>query len=119
LKHKISLLGDSHLRGYSEKIKLHLNNIFQVSGNTKTGPGARTILEQVTKEVYNLIAKDFIILFCGSNYIGKVKLNGVLNEFSELIKGVTHMNVILLTIPYRHGLKFLISLSIMKLLILT
>jgi hypothetical protein len=28
-KHKVLLIGDSHLRGYSENIKLHLNDQFQ------------------------------------------------------------------------------------------
>jgi lysophospholipase L1-like esterase len=52
-----------------------------------------------------LTANDFIILCCGSNDIGKVKLNMVLNDFIEFIKRVTSTNVILLTIPYRHDLK--------------
>jgi hypothetical protein len=104
--HKILLIGDSHLRGYSEMMKHHLNNQFQVSGFIKSGADAKTILNHITKEVNNLTANDYIILCCGSNNIGKVKLNMVLNDFIELIKRVTRSNVILLTIPYRHDLKY-------------
>jgi hypothetical protein len=42
--HKILLIGDSHLRGYSEMMKSQLNNQFHISGFTKPGADARTIL---------------------------------------------------------------------------
>jgi hypothetical protein len=86
-------------------MKSQLNNQFHISGLTKPGADARTIMNQITKEVDNLTANDFIILCCGSNYVGKVKLNMVLNDFIEFIKRVTCTNVFLLTIPYRHDLK--------------
>jgi hypothetical protein len=66
--HKILLIEDSHLRGYSEMMKSQLNNQFHISGFD------------------NLTANDFIILCCGSNDIGKVKLNMVLNDFIEASK---------------------------------
>lgn len=69
----------------------------------KDGAGARIILEQVTKEVHNLLARDFII--CGSDNICKVKLNTILNGFIEFIKRVTHTNVIHLTSPCKYDLK--------------
>jgi hypothetical protein len=75
--HKILLIGDSHLRGYSEMMKSQLNNQFHISGFTKSGADARTILNQITKEVDNSTANDFIILCCGSNDIGKLKLNSM------------------------------------------
>jgi hypothetical protein len=85
-------------------MKPHLNNQFKISGFTKPGADARTVLNQITKEVDNLTANDFIIFCCGSNDIGKVKLNIVLNDFIESIKRFARTNVILLTIPYRHDL---------------
>jgi hypothetical protein len=77
-KHKILLIGDSHLRGYSENMKLNLNDQFQVPGYIKPVAGTKTIVEQVTKDIDNLLAKDFIILCCGSNNIGRIKLSMVL-----------------------------------------
>jgi hypothetical protein len=62
-------------------------------------------VEQATKDVDNLLAKDFIILSCGSNDIGRVKLSMVLNDLINFIKTVTYTNVILLTVPYRHDRK--------------
>jgi hypothetical protein len=104
-KHKVLLIGDRHLRGYSENMKLHLNDQLQVSGYIKPGAGTKIILEQATKDVDNLLAKDFIILSCGSNDIGRVQLSMVFNDVINFIKRVMHTNVILLTVPYRHDLK--------------
>jgi hypothetical protein len=104
-KYKLLLTGDSNLRGYSENMKLYLNDHIQVSGYIKLGAGTKIILEEATKNVDNLLDKDFIILCCGSNDIGRVKLSTVFNDFIEFIKRVTLTNVILLTVPYVHDLK--------------
>lgn len=104
-KHKVLLIGDSHLRGYSENMKLYLNDQFQVSGFIKPGAETKTILEQTTKEIDNLLSTDFIILSCGSNDIGRVRLNVVLSDIIGFIKKVIHTKVILLTIPVRHDLR--------------
>jgi lysophospholipase L1-like esterase len=101
----VLLIGDSHLRGYSENMKLHLNDQFQVSGYIKPGAGTKIILEQATKDVDNLLARDVIILSCGSNDIGRVKLSMVFNDLINFIRRVTYTNVILLTVPYRHDLQ--------------
>jgi hypothetical protein len=53
-KHKVLLIGGSHLRGYSENLKIYLNGQFQVSGFIKPGVETETILEQTTIEVNNL-----------------------------------------------------------------
>jgi hypothetical protein len=71
------LIGDSHLKCCSENIKLQLNDKFQVRGVIKPGAGIQGILEQPTKDVDNL-ANDFIVLCCGSNDIGRIKLSMVL-----------------------------------------
>jgi hypothetical protein len=94
-KHNILLIGDSHLRGYSENINLHLNDQFQVTGYIKPGADTKTILEQVTKDIENLLAKDFIILCCGSNDIGRIKLSMVYHNVINFIKRVSHTKVIL------------------------
>jgi hypothetical protein len=77
--HKILLIGDSHLRGYSEMMKSKLSGQFYTSGFTIPGANASTILNQLTKEVDNFTVNDFIILCCGLNDTGSVKLNMVLN----------------------------------------
>jgi hypothetical protein len=104
-EYKIPLIGDSHLKGCSENMKIHVNDKFQVCGYIKPGAGVKGILEQPLKDVDNLLAKDVIVLCCGSNDIGKIKLRTFFNGLINFIKRVTHTNVIVLTVPYRHDLK--------------
>jgi hypothetical protein len=92
-KCKVLLIGDCHLRGYSKNIKTYLNDQFQVSGFIKPGVGTKAILEQTTNEIDNLLSCDFIILSCGSNDIGRVKLSEVFSDIIGFIKRVTHTKV--------------------------
>jgi hypothetical protein len=65
-EHKVLLIGDSHLKGCSESIKIHANNKFQVCGYSKPGAGVKGISEQPSNDINNLSTKDFIVLCCGS-----------------------------------------------------
>jgi hypothetical protein len=104
-KHKILLIGNSRLRGYAANIILFLNDLFEVSGTIKPGANSETILEQVISEIGKLSPKDTVILCCGTNYIGRVDLREVLKDVISLIRKVSHTNLIMLTVPYRHDLR--------------
>jgi lysophospholipase L1-like esterase len=52
-----------------------------------------------------LSSKDFIILCCGTNDIGRVNSRAVFSDIIGFIKRVNHTNVILLTVLYRHDLR--------------
>jgi hypothetical protein len=69
-KHKILLIGDSHIKRCAAELRLILDQGY-VLGFSK--PGARTsnILETAKNEVAALSNKDFLILWAGSNYIYK------------------------------------------------
>jgi hypothetical protein len=82
-----------------------VNNKFQVCGYIKHGAGVKGILEQPSKDINNLSTKDFIVLCCGSNDVGKVKLRTLFNDLIDFIKRVTHTNVIVLTVPIKYDLK--------------
>jgi lysophospholipase L1-like esterase len=86
-------------------MKIHVNDMFQVCGYIKPGAGVKGILQQPSKDIDNFLAKDFIVLCCGSNDIGKIKLRTVFNDLINVIKRVTDTNVIVLTVPYRQDLK--------------
>jgi hypothetical protein len=77
-------------------MKPKLNSQFNISGFTKPGANA--------EEIDNFTANDFIILCCGSNDTDNVKLNTVLNNFTDFIKRVTWTNIILLTKTLHHDL---------------
>jgi hypothetical protein len=104
-KHKVLIIGDSHLREYSANIKTYLSDQFQVNGFIKPGAGTKIILGQITNEIENLLTSDFIILSCGSNDVGRIGLGEIFSDIVNFIKKVTHTKVILLTIPVRYDLE--------------
>jgi hypothetical protein len=69
-------------------MKIHVNDKFKVCGYIKPGAGVKGILEQPLKDIDNLLAKDFTVLYCGSNDIGKIKLRMVFNDLINFIKSV-------------------------------
>jgi hypothetical protein len=105
MKHKILIIGDSHLREYSANIKTYLSDQFQVNGFIKSGAGTKITLGQITNEIDSLLASDIIILSCGSNDVGKIGLGEIFSDIVNFIKRVTHTKVILLTIPIRYDLE--------------
>jgi hypothetical protein len=70
----------SHLREYSANLKTYLSDQFQVSGFIKTGAGTKIILGQTTNGIENLLTNDFIILSCGCNDVGRVRLGEVFSD---------------------------------------
>jgi hypothetical protein len=80
MKHKVLIIGDSHLREYSANIRTYLSDQFQVSGFIKSGVGTKIILRQTTNEIENILTSDFIILSCGSNDVGRVRLGEVFSD---------------------------------------
>jgi hypothetical protein len=105
-KHKILLIGNSHLRGCAANLKILLNDQFEVSGTIKPRADSK-ILEQATSDIEKLTPKDAIILCCGTNYIGRMHLREVFNDVTSVVRKVSHTNLIILTIPYRNYLKSL------------
>jgi hypothetical protein len=104
-KHKVLIIGDSHLREYSANMNAYLSEQIQVSGIIKPGAGTKIILGQITNEIEKLSSSDFIILSCGSNDLGRVRLCEVFSDIHDFIKRVSHTNIILLTIPVRYDQK--------------
>jgi hypothetical protein len=74
MKHKVLIIGDNHLREYSANLKTYLSDQFQANGLIKPGAGTKIILGQTTNEIEYLLTNDFIILSCGSNDVGRVRL---------------------------------------------
>jgi hypothetical protein len=80
-------------------------NSTHLGGTIKPGANSKIILEQVISEVGTLSLKGTVILCCGTNDIGRVDLGDVLKDVISLIRKVSHTNLIMLTVPYRHDLK--------------
>ena len=67
MKQKIVIIGDSHARN-------SLRSMFSVSSFVKPGAEMKVIVDTVKEETEKLTSEDVIIIWGGSNDIGKITL---------------------------------------------
>jgi len=65
-RNKVLIIGDSHVRGLSEKILNHLNVPFNVSGITKPNADAKSGTSSSHFEAENVTKKDLLIFYGGT-----------------------------------------------------
>ena len=70
-RHKILIIGDSHVRGLSEKISNCLYDSFSVIGITKPNADVEAITSPLHPVTDNLTKKDLIIFYGGTKDISR------------------------------------------------
>jgi len=100
-KHKLLLMGDSHMRGSAARLIASLDTCFDVCGVVKLGSTNGSLIETVKNEVEKLTMSDFLIICSGTNDIDRNYSTKVLKNITNFIKNVNHMNIILVSIPNR------------------
>jgi hypothetical protein len=70
-RHKILVIGDSHVRGLSEKISNCLDESLSVFGITKPNADIETITSPLHLKMGNLTKEDLIIFLGGTNDISR------------------------------------------------
>ena len=86
-KHKILIIGDSHVRGLSEKISDCLDYSFGVTGITKPNADIDAITSPLHLKNENLTKKDLIIFCGGTKDISRNEMGGKKKK-AMLSKGV-------------------------------
>jgi hypothetical protein len=71
IKRNIVIIGDSHARNCAAKLQHNSETNFVVSGYVKPGAGMGVITHTV-KEVGKLKSDDVVVVWGGSNDIGKI-----------------------------------------------
>jgi hypothetical protein len=98
LKHKILIIGDSHVRDFAGLMSASLDAHFEVCGVVKLGSCTSGTM---TDEVDKLSNNDFVMLCSGSNDISKKNPRLAFRFIVDSIEKVKHTNVILLGLPPR------------------
>jgi methyl coenzyme M reductase subunit C-like uncharacterized protein (methanogenesis marker protein 7) len=101
-KHKVVILGDSHLRVSVMSIKDHLNNNFEVTGFTKLGSGVGQTMHKSVMEYTTLTENDVIVFNGGSNDVNVKNLKLALVQITKFIQVNNNTKIIVLGIPHRH-----------------
>jgi len=70
-KHKVLLMGDSHMRGCVARMIAILDTHFDVYGVVKPGLVTGTLIETVKGDVGKLTMNEFVIICSGTNDIDK------------------------------------------------
>jgi hypothetical protein len=103
-RHKILVIGDSHVRGLSEKISNCLEESFSVFGITKPNADIETITSPLHLKTGNLTKEDLIIFLCGTNDIIRNEAKKGLRSLRDFTQRTINTNLILLGAPHRYDL---------------
>ena len=103
-RNKVLIIGDSHVRGLSEKIRNHLNIPFIVSGITKPNADTKSITSTSHFAAENLTEKDLLIFYGGTRDISRNETSIRLKALKAFAHRTIHTNVLLLEAPHRHDL---------------
>ena len=102
--HKIFLIGDSHLRGFSNEIQYMLNKGYECISIVKPGATTKTLSDFSQETVKNLTQNDLLVFCCGSNDLESDNFNTIFQNVRKFLSTVQHTNCLLLGIPLRYDL---------------
>jgi len=103
-RNKVLVIGDSHVRHLSEKIRNKLNFPCNVTGITKPRANAESITSPSHFAAENLTKNDLLIFYEGTRDISRNEANNGLKALEAFAHRTTNTNVILLETPHRYGL---------------
>jgi hypothetical protein len=101
-KHKVLVMGDSHLRGCSARMTASLDTRFDVCGVVKPELNTESLMEKAKGEVGKFTMNDFLIICSGMNDMERNHSINAFNNITNFIKIVNHTSIILISVPYRH-----------------
>jgi lysophospholipase L1-like esterase len=106
VKQKIIIIGDNHARNSAAELQHNLGSTFTVSSFVKPGAGMGIILDAMKEDIKKLKSGDVVIVWGGSNDIGKNNSKEALKHFHSFIH-LFHIPLIL----YRYGTSLTLTLS--------
>jgi hypothetical protein len=103
-KHKIMLIGDSHVRGYARKLREKLEEQYEVIGYVIPGAGAAVLIKIAQHEISELTKQDTLIYRGGANDIAKNNTSKGIKCIHHYLLKNQHTNIICIGAPHRYDL---------------
>ena len=103
-KHRIILLGDSHLRGYARSLQSIVNKDYDILGIVKPGSCSNELKESIIEDLAQCSPNDLILINTGTN---DLEHNGFMTTFQNIKNFLVHnkhSNLLLMSIPFRYDL---------------
>ena len=80
IRHRLIIVGDSHIKGMAANIKPLLENNFEVYSLVKPGSNSNSLETTVRHDIDNLTNKDVLLVCIGSNDLGVSHSNKILQN---------------------------------------
>ena len=96
---KILICGDSHARGFAERLKFkHMDTV----GMVKPGATTSHVLQGIADERHT--KNDYCVVMTGTNDVAKNESEKAIANLRSTLGKLSHTNVIVVNIPKRHDL---------------
>lgn len=102
------IIGDSHVRGLSEKFSAILPKNYSVQSFFQPGAGYQEVaaVQNQSPNLTSPSAKDSVIILCGTNDVGSTQWEHMQRALHDLAQKFKHSNLLcILGIPYRFSNK--------------
>jgi len=99
MKQKIVIIGDSHARKSAAELQHNIGSTFTVSSFVKPGAGMGSIVGTTKEDIKTLKSDDVVIIWGGSNDIGKNNSKEALKHLCNFIKNNQKVNIVVMTAP--------------------
>ena len=103
-KHKVVIIGDSHVRNCSTFLQDNLNTDYKVSSFVKPGALMNEITRTAKEELKSLKKDDLVIVWGGANDIGRNNSKQAFKSLSKFVNENNELNIVLINSPHRHDL---------------
>ena len=103
-KHKIILIGDSHIKGHGCNLKLLLSSNYKIYSIAKPGSKTSVLGNTAKEEISHLSHKDATVICCGSNDCDFNNFSTTVQNITNFVQANKHTNIILLNVPHRYDL---------------
>jgi len=103
-KHKVVIIGDSHVRNCSIFLQDNLNTDYKVSSFVKPGALMNEITKTAKEKLKLLKKDDLVIVWGGANDISRNNSKQALKSLSKFVNENNELNIVLINSPHRHDL---------------
>jgi hypothetical protein len=103
-KHKVILVGDSHIRGYGGNLTSLLSKNYEIYSVVKPGSNSYELKASAKEEINCLSYNDIVVICYGSNDYESNNFSMTLRNISNFIQTNSHTNIAMLNVPFRYDL---------------
>jgi hypothetical protein len=103
-KHRVVLVGNSHIRGYGRNLTSVLSKNYEIYSVVKPGSNFCELKDSAKEEINCLSYNDIVVICYVSNDYEMNEFSMTLRNISNFIQTNNHTNIVVLNVPFRYDL---------------